>query len=472
MYSIPTPAKYNFWIKNNINVLFIGKHGVGKTESVKEKFNEHFGDRWLYFSASTMDPWVDFVRVPKEMIDPDTGNSYLGLVRPKMLANDEVEAIVIDEYNRSSPKVKNSVMELIQFKSINGKKFNNLKIIWAMVNPDDDETYDVERLDPAQKDRFQVHVYYPYEVNREYFIKKYGFEGETACMWWDKQDEEIKNQISPRRLAYAMDMYNLQGDLSDVLPHETNFEELLTQLTNGSFLEKLKVLFALKDDKKTAEALASENFVYATEKYIMENNDYLAYFVPMYPKDRLVNLFLNNEKVRRYFDEHEDYRNFQQIFDPVINGNSVTQQSIKSLLKRWKGRTVSIDAISDIEFIDMVVDNRRNIELLSNTEKQRDVINKFGMILNNKIIIDQGYYIKMLGVSCELLIRVNDNLKEYVIKNIKSIKQIFINQQWGQMEGYITQDLPGLRRAKTGTLFDEIVEILKKEHIVEDVNYI
>lgn len=28
-------------------------------------------------------------------------------------------------------------MELIQFKSINGKKFNNLKVIWAAINPDD-----------------------------------------------------------------------------------------------------------------------------------------------------------------------------------------------------------------------------------------------------------------------------------------------------------------------------------------------
>ena len=60
----------------------------------------------------------------------DNGNSYLDLVRPQEFQDDEVEAIFMDEFSRHK-KVRNAVMELIQFKSINGRKFKNLKIVWA-----------------------------------------------------------------------------------------------------------------------------------------------------------------------------------------------------------------------------------------------------------------------------------------------------------------------------------------------------
>ncbi len=140
----------DFWIKNHYNVLFVGEAGVGKTSIVKSCFEKH-NLRWLYYSASTMDPWVDLVGIPKEVKLPD-GTSYLDLIRPKEFQSDEVEALFFDEFNRSHKKVRNAVMELIQFKSINGKKFNNLKIVWAAINPDDGN-YDVEKLDPAQEYR-------------------------------------------------------------------------------------------------------------------------------------------------------------------------------------------------------------------------------------------------------------------------------------------------------------------------------
>ena len=79
-------SNLSFWIKNNYNVLFRGKHGVGKTATVLEAFNSH-GLKWQYFSASTMDPCVDFIGVPKEKTD-EKGNSYLDLVRPKHFQED------------------------------------------------------------------------------------------------------------------------------------------------------------------------------------------------------------------------------------------------------------------------------------------------------------------------------------------------------------------------------------------------
>ncbi|MGH2612900.1 MAG: ATP-binding protein, partial [Rhabdochlamydiaceae bacterium] len=80
------PAKLDFWFKNNFNVLFIGKHGVGKTALVNDCFVNRnglvLGESFLYFSTPTLDPWVDFVGVPKEVKD-ENGITYLDLVRPK-----------------------------------------------------------------------------------------------------------------------------------------------------------------------------------------------------------------------------------------------------------------------------------------------------------------------------------------------------------------------------------------------------
>ena len=169
----PNSETLDFWISNKLNVLFHGRHGVGKTSMIIQSF-ERNNIRFKQFSAATMDPWVDFIGVPKEQRDEK--GSFLELVRPKDFRDDEVEAIFFDELNRSHKKVRNAVMEIIQFKSINGKKFPNLKMIWGAVNPDDDDElkYDVETLGPAQSDRFQVQIEIPYKPYKQYFVEKYG----------------------------------------------------------------------------------------------------------------------------------------------------------------------------------------------------------------------------------------------------------------------------------------------------------
>lgn len=256
--------RMQFWINNGYNVLFVGKHGVGKSSMVIDAFNAA-GLKWKYFSASTMDPWVDFIGVPKEKKDGET--SYLELIRPKSFQEDDVEAIFLDEFNRSPKKVRNAVMELIQFKSINGKKFNKLKIVWAAINPEDKEDdseendlqYDVEKLDPAQKDRFHIQVEIPYKPDISYFRKKYGNNGEAAVKWWHTLDKKIKNLISPRRLDYALKIFADGGDLSDVLPKQANRSELNKILANTDIFKEMEVIFQSKDEVKAKSFLSDAN---------------------------------------------------------------------------------------------------------------------------------------------------------------------------------------------------------------------
>lgn len=69
------------YLQNNKNVLFVGKKGVGKTSIVTALW-EDAGLNYKFFSAATMDPWVDFIGVPREQIG-DNGARWLELIRPK-----------------------------------------------------------------------------------------------------------------------------------------------------------------------------------------------------------------------------------------------------------------------------------------------------------------------------------------------------------------------------------------------------
>lgn len=322
-----TEAKLKFWIDNNLNVLMIGEHGTGKTARVKEAFDQA-GLKWLYFSAATLDPWVDFIGIPKEAVD-EKGTKYIELIRPKPFAYDEVEAIFMDEFNRSPKKVRNAIMELIQFRSINGKRFDKLRMIWAAINPDDvksedgtdDLQYDVEKLDPAQKDRFEVQVDVPYKPDKGYFLKKFGEDiCENAIDWWNDLDAKAKKGVSPRRLDYALNVYIKGGDVRDVLPANTNITKLITELKNGSYVKLMKAVFAQNNVDEAKKFLAVRNNYDNTIQRILKSEDMIQFFIPCVKEEDLVNLMGNEKKV--YEHVVDNYNTYEETIKAILDVNS------------------------------------------------------------------------------------------------------------------------------------------------------
>jgi hypothetical protein len=324
-------AKLDFWIHHNYNVLFVGRHGVGKSTIVCDAF-DRANLKWKYFSASTMDPWVDFIGVPKEQHTED-GLAYLELVRPLEFQTDEIEAIFFDEFNRSHKKVRNAVMELIQFKSINGKKFTNLKMIWAAINPDDDDEYDVEKLDPAQRDRFQIKVPLPYKPHLPYFKEKYGKPvAQAAVSWWNELPAGEKEKVSPRCLDYSLDVYKKQGDMRDVLPSSSNVGKLVTVLKSGPVTDLLKG-FIDKNEKEAAEKwLAVENNYAAAITNIIKTQDMLEFFVPLLPREKISALIAKEAKVFQYATRTNAAR-VQEVVQEIVAANQN-----KKLSRKWKAR--------------------------------------------------------------------------------------------------------------------------------------
>lgn len=279
------------YLNNNFNVMLSGRHGIGKTEIIKSLFQEKFGDNWAYFSASTMDVWVDFIGVPKPIKRAD-GTEVLRLIRPERFADDNIEALIFDEYNRSDSKVQNAVMELIQFKSINGIKFKNLKVIWIAVNPFDEEgTYDVKDLDPAQLDRFPIKITMPYKVDKKYFNNKHGAISKPFTDWWSTLTEENKFKVSPRLLDNAIDIYQCGGDLRDVLPKETNINDLLNGINSVSIDDEWLGISKKTKEEKLLFFMNLGNVTKFKSKIIDEFSEYINYI----PEDYIMNIINTKE---------------------------------------------------------------------------------------------------------------------------------------------------------------------------------
>jgi hypothetical protein len=372
--------KIEFWIENSQNVLFIGRHGVGKTAMVKDAF-ERRSINYRYFSASTMDPWVDFVGVPKEKIENkvpeqflilkelstidrqlavdwvvsnwkmsessaskivdhaigrEQGLAYLDLIRPLVFATGEIEALFFDEFNRSPKKVRNAVMELLQFKSINGYKFPKLKMIWAAINPDDeDQTYDVERLDPAQKDRFHVSVEVPYSPSVDWFRTRYGQRtADSAIQWWEDLSTEEKGKVSPRRLQYALDTYCCKGDMRDILPSSSNISKLYSSLSSGPILEKLESLMSAKDTDQAKVFLSNENNYASAMKYVLKSDALKDYFLPLVPKEKISSLISENSKTSTYIIGKIDKVSvFKEVCEEILKAN--TNSSVVKKIRKY-----------------------------------------------------------------------------------------------------------------------------------------
>lgn len=322
--------KLKSWIDGDFNVLLVGKAGVGKSSIIKQCFDENKLN-YLYFSGSTLDPWVDFVGIPKEKetkAEDGTTTSCIELVRPKYFAEDTVEAIFIDELNRSHAKIRNAVMELIQFKSINGKKFSKLRFVWAAINPDtekdenENNVYDVERLDPALKDRFHVCYELPYSLDGNYFQNKFGSVGVVATKWWNGLDNKTKEGVSPRRLEYALEALNKKIDIRDILPKQTNVKSLLEQIQNGSYEEQFNKLF---EEGKYEAIVSNDSLIQHNTKKIFGSQEILERVLFAIPAENFLS------KLKSFTDSER--KNIQTLFTKMTHPTAVVDEAKLEYIK-------------------------------------------------------------------------------------------------------------------------------------------
>lgn len=242
MAIVPKAEQY---LDADLNVMLIGLHGVGKTEEILRLVKAR-GLKLKYYSCSTLDPYTDLVGVPVPVKDPETGQEYLKMIRPREV--DEAEFIFFDEFNRADPKVHNAIFEIIQFGSINGEKLPNLKCVWAAMNPPGDD-YKVEELDPALIDRFDVFVECNPAPSVQYMTNDAGLPkpiAQALYTWWKDHNSArrgLENYISPRRLVKIGQVYTATGDADKAIPKWITADR-----------GKLKILIAKAEEDIAAKA--------------------------------------------------------------------------------------------------------------------------------------------------------------------------------------------------------------------------
>jgi len=280
-------------------------YGINRIEYIENQF-ESFDNFINYFNESTKQINHTVVSIKKASIE-------------------DVYDITVDDYHNfaldsgifvhnSPKKVRNALLEVIQFKSIQGYKFNNLKVVWAAVNPEEDKVYDVEALDPAQKDRFHIHIEMPYLLDSDFFLNKFGKDlSEGAIEWWNSLEKEVKESVSPRRLEYAIQVYNMKGNIKDVLPKNCNSQKLIENFKLGSLGTRVNNLLNENDVETLRKEVSNINIASYIQKNLKDNR-FVQKFTEFLPEEMIVQEAPNN------FDMCSHIKNNSNKFDTSLIG--------------------------------------------------------------------------------------------------------------------------------------------------------
>jgi hypothetical protein len=178
------------------NVLLIGGHGIGKT-FITLSLAEWSGLRIKHMNAATLDPYADLAGIPVV----DVQKRLVEFIHDMDL--DRYDIFFIDEINRPGhTKVLNGLLELVQFMSVQGRKFKRLKMCWAAMNPPN-QNYNVDDLDPTLLDRFHHYFDLPSVYSLPFFEYKFGSAmAQILVKWAIELDASKRMAITPRRLEY------------------------------------------------------------------------------------------------------------------------------------------------------------------------------------------------------------------------------------------------------------------------------
>ncbi len=187
------------YTKLGMNCMLIGKHGVGKTSAIQAACAREGWNMW-YASAPLLDPDIDLGGIPV----PDAATGKLRFYTQPQLF--EAEVIFLDELNRASPRTLNMIFELVQFKSVHGKRLPKLKAVHTGINPPGQGQYDVQTLDDALLDRFHAFIEMTAEFPRKVIYPILGEKKTDAMQKW--YAEHLSNVfVSPRRMVYAAELH-------------------------------------------------------------------------------------------------------------------------------------------------------------------------------------------------------------------------------------------------------------------------
>lgn len=221
------------YLPTDMSIMLRGKHGIGKTEWVKQLAKE-LGLNLVIWHASHAADAGDLTGLPYKakikLVNTETGEEYEQEVTrfapPEWMLQDRPSLVLLDEINRGMSIAMNAIMQFT-----NDGTYDNVKLpagsrIIACINPDQDNTYDVTSLDPAQLSRFSMYDFNPTEDEWiDYMVEKYGVNIVTMFITKNKQYLDPDGNAELAQTVQARD--------GEMLPDRRKWEKVWRTIKNG-----------------------------------------------------------------------------------------------------------------------------------------------------------------------------------------------------------------------------------------------
>ncbi|MBR4825151.1 MAG: AAA family ATPase [Spirochaetaceae bacterium] len=137
------------------NIMLTGKHGIGKSQILKQYFESQGQTVVVLFLGQMSDPG-DLIGLPR--LNEETGKTDFML--PYWFPTDGKPIVLfLDELNRARPEVLQTIMDLTLNRTLAGKSLPEGSRIISAVN--DGEEYQLTDLDPALVSRFNIYEFKP-----------------------------------------------------------------------------------------------------------------------------------------------------------------------------------------------------------------------------------------------------------------------------------------------------------------------
>lgn len=435
------------YAKAQYNVLLKGVKGIGKTAIIRHVFNNLYGtegEDWVMLNAATLDPYTQLIGIP---FKDEKNEGNIEFLTPSYMGKN-LKALFIDEINRApTMHIQNALLELVQFKSINGKKFPNLEVVWAAYNPVGTSMGVDEILEPLV-DRFEIKNFeLPFALNDEVLGKKYSFYVAFKD-WWNGlkvADESVQKEISPRNLDQMMDHYQRFNNVEKL--RRVSTVDSLNLTTLAEHIRKFETKFFLGDLLAKTE----------DEKYAFWDIDNCHKYVPLLLSDKAL------------FDDLIQYVNADFLTTEISKETDMGKK-----IKAKSVRNVYIKSI--VDSIEQMQKDKLNACFNASAEKIEDPVEI--MFSNKQIDCTDETFLK---AAMDSMPTWNENFKKIAKVNpdllnriVKRLVTLLVNNQSlsSAVLSIYLQKLEGLTKYfnEQLTQFNRLKIKIEKQRQIESVN--
>lgn len=207
------------------NPLFVSAPGLGKTE-ITQQWAKGKGMKSIVMTLSSYDP-PDFKGFPITQVV--NGRQRLSFATPDFWPDDGEGVIILEELNRSPTSIMQCILSLTDARrGFDGYVLPKGWIVVGCINPEGVE-YDVNAMDPALKDRFEIYQvtydkenFLSYMKSSEWHKDLVNFV-ESGC-WNYLLPEEVKNvpgakYVAPRTMSKVNAVIQSGFELDDEMLH-------------------------------------------------------------------------------------------------------------------------------------------------------------------------------------------------------------------------------------------------------------